>query len=92
MEAIASENYKRSALGRAEILAYAIARVKKVAVSESREIARVAYLGQITNVGNGRARKLLKERSREGRDISVREWAREKVSRLGIARNRTGGV
>ena len=33
-------------------------RENEVAVSESREIARVAYLGQITCIGSGRARKL----------------------------------
>ena len=43
---------------RAGIIACAIARAKKFAVSESREIARVVYLGQITNIESGRARKL----------------------------------
>ena len=76
----------------AGILVCAIGRVKKVAVSESRGIVRVAYLGQIMNIGIGRARKLYKEHSREGRDISVSEWAREKVCRDGITRNRTGSI
>ena len=40
---------------RAGILACAIARSKKVAVSELYEIARVTFLGQITNIGSGRA-------------------------------------
>ena len=38
----------------------------QVALSESREIARVAYLGQITYIESGRARKLKMDRSREG--------------------------
>ena len=33
-------------------------RANEVAVSESHEIARVAYLGEITNIGSGRAQKL----------------------------------
>ena len=45
MEAIARENNKWCAPGRAGILACAISYLKKVAVSKSREIARVAYLG-----------------------------------------------
>ena len=55
MDVVASENYKRSAPERAGMLVCAIRRTKKVAVSESREIASVAYLGQITNIGSGRA-------------------------------------
>ena len=55
---VARENYKGSSPWRAGILASSIARVKKVAVSESLEIARVAYVGQITNIGSGRAQKL----------------------------------
>ena len=70
---VTSENSKRSTLRRFGILACAIGHAKKVAVSESREIAPVAYLGQITNIGSGRVGKLCKKRSREGRDISVRE-------------------
>ena len=54
----ALENYDRSALVRAEILVRAIGRTKKIAVSESREIARVAYLGEITNIESSRAQKL----------------------------------
>ena len=65
---------------------------ESVAVSELCEIARVAYLGQITNIGSGRAWKLLKERCREGRDISVHDWAHEKGCRLRIARNQTGSI
>ena len=65
---------------------------KKVAVLESREIAQVAYLGQITNIESGRAQKLSKECSREGREISVRDWAREKGCRLRIVRNRVCSI
>ena len=64
--------------GGAGILACVNGRVKEVAVSETHEIARVAYLGQVTNIGSGRARKLLKERSREGHVITVRDLASEK--------------
>ena len=61
---------------------------KRVSVSVSCEIKRIAYLGHITNSGSGRAQKLQMERSRECRDISVRDWGREKGNRLRIARNR----
>ena len=40
------------------IIACGNGRANEVAVSESREIAHVAYLGQITFIGSGRARKL----------------------------------
>ena len=73
------ENYKRRAFERTWILACPIGHAKKVAVAESCEIARVAYLGQIINIGSGRAQKLPKGRSREDRDISMRDWACEKV-------------
>ena len=43
---------------RAGILACVIGHAKKVALSESREIARVAYFGKITNIGSGPARKI----------------------------------
>ena len=49
------ENYKRSAPERAGILACAIARAKNFTISKLHEIAQVAYLGQITNIGSGRA-------------------------------------
>ena len=39
----------------ARILACAFGRAKKFAISESREIARIANLGQITNIGSRRA-------------------------------------
>ena len=42
----------------ARILTRTIAHTKMDAASESREIAMVAYLGQITNIKCGRARKL----------------------------------
>ena len=48
------------------ILASADVRANGVAVPESPEIERVAYLGQIKGIGSGRARKLQKERSWEG--------------------------
>ena len=66
--------------------------MKKVAVSESREIAWVAYLGQITNIGSGHAQKLDKECSREGRDISVRDKLFDIGCRLIFARNRTVSI
>ena len=65
MEVVACENYKRSALRRAGILACTISYSKKVAVSKSREIARVAYSGRITNIGSSCARKLYTELYRE---------------------------
>ena len=86
---VARENYKRSAPRRAEILACAISYSKQVAVSESCELARVAYLSQITNIGSGCARKLYKERSREGWDISVRVCTRENGCRFRISPNQT---
>ena len=89
---VARENYKRSALGRVGILVFVIGRSKKVAVSELRVIARVACLVQITNIGNGRARILKKGRFRQGCDISMCDWEREKGCRLGIARNRTSSI
>ena len=55
---MARANYKKSAPERARILACAISYSKKVTDWESHEIARVAYFGQITNIGNSRARKL----------------------------------
>ena len=51
-----------------------------VAVSESREITRVAYLCQITNIGSSCGGKLVKECSLEGQDISVRNWDAKKVA------------
>ena len=92
MEAVECENYKRSAPGKVEILACTIALVKKVAVSKSREIARVAYLGQITNIGSCCARKFEKERSQEEQDISVGDKLLEIDCRLRIARNRSGRI
>ena len=89
---VAPENYKRSTLEWAGILACTIRHMKKVIVSELREIARVAYLGQITNIGSGRARKLLIERTREARENSVHDWAHEKGCCLKITRNRIGSI
>ena len=54
LEVVARENFKRSVPGGSRILARAIARTKRVAVSELRKIARVAYLGQITIIGSSR--------------------------------------
>ena len=50
MEAVTRENYKWSAPTRIGILAWATVRAKKVVISVSCEIARVAILGQITMV------------------------------------------
>ena len=61
-------------------------------LSELREIARVAYFGQITIIGSGRERKLLKVRSHGGRDINVHDCAGEKDCSLRIARNRMGSI
>ena len=58
MEVVARENYKRRAPDRAGIFACAIARAKKVAVSQSREIKWVAYLGQMRNIGCDHTGKL----------------------------------
>ena len=55
IEVLVCENCKRNALGWAGIIACTIGRAKEAAVSELREIAGVAYLGQITNIGSGRA-------------------------------------
>ena len=65
MKAVVREKYKRSAPGKARILACVINYSKKVAVSKSREITRVAYLGQITNIRSGRAQNY--KRSSPGR-------------------------
>ena len=78
MKAVAHKNFRRSALRGVGILSCAIGRAKNVTVSESREIARVTYLVQITNIGSSHAGK---ERSREGQDISMSDWAREKTCR-----------
>ena len=75
-----------------EILACAIGRAKKFAVSESHGIARVAYLGQIMITKSGRTPKFSKERTREGRDISVRDKPLRKGCHLRIARNHTGSI
>ena len=66
--------------------------MKKVAVSELREFAWVAYWVQIMNNESGRAQKFKKERSREDRYFSVHDCAREKDCHLRIARNRTGSI
>ena len=55
---VARENYERSASVSVRILACKISNYKMGAVTESREIARIAYLGQITNIGSGRVQKL----------------------------------
>ena len=56
MEAIVQENYKKSALGWAGILACVIGSAKNDAISESHEIVQVAYLGQIAIIGSGHVR------------------------------------
>ena len=58
LEAVTHKNFKRNTIVRGEILACAIGREKNVAALESCEMARVAYFGQITNIGSGRVRKL----------------------------------
>ena len=73
-----AKNYLKKGTGWAGILASAIARAKKVIVSNSWEIARVAYFGQITIIRSGRTRKLYKECCREVRDISVHDKLLEK--------------
>ena len=65
---------------------------EKVAVSDLPKIARVVYLGQITNIESGCARELKNERSRDGRDISIRNYTHEKGCCLRIAQNRTGSI
>ena len=55
---VARENFKSSAPEGVEILACRIACAKEVDVSKLREITWVAYLGQITIIGGGRAREL----------------------------------
>ena len=92
MEAVACENFERSDPRGAEIFAVVIGRAKNVVLSEPCEIAQVAYFGQITNVGSGRARKLQKDRSRDGWDFSVHDCACEKGRRLRIEQNCTGPV
>ena len=49
---------KGALLGGDSIFARVNERANEVAVSESREIARAAYLGLITSIGRGRAPKL----------------------------------
>ena len=51
MVAIMYKNYNSSAPESAEILVCVISYSKKVALSESHEIACVAYLGQIMIIG-----------------------------------------
>ena len=64
----------------AMLLACVISYTKKVSVSEWHEIGRVAYLGKLTIIRSDRARKLLNERSKAGRDISVHDKLLEKVA------------
>ena len=75
--------------GRNSKLTSASVRAKKVQVSELHEIAPVASLGKIKNIGSDNARKFKKECSREQRQINERERVREKGSSLRIARNPT---
>ena len=53
-----SKIIKGGLLGGDGISAYVNGRANEVAVSQSREIAWVAYLGQIMSIGCGRALKL----------------------------------
>ena len=56
----------------------AISNSKKVAISESREITQVAYLRQVMNIESCRMKKLEKERTQYGLDISVCDKLLEK--------------
>ena len=89
---VALENYERRAPGRSGILTCAIARVKNVAVSESRKIAQKAYLGLITIIESNCEQKLEKEQSREVFDISLRDKLLEKNCCHIIARNHTCSI
>ena len=51
---VARENINGALSGGDGIIACGYGRANEVADSESREIARVAYLGRITNIGSGR--------------------------------------
>ena len=68
------------------------ARANKVRVSELREIAPVASLGQIIYIGSDRTRKLQKDYAREQRKIKERERTREKFWSLRITQNRTSSI
>ena len=85
MEAIARENSKMTAPGSNGKLTNANARAKKVVVLELHEIALIASLDQINNIGSNRARKFKKECTWEQRQIEEHERSREKGSCLRIA-------
>ena len=74
------------------ILACTIGRAKNFAIPKLREIARVAYFGQITSIESSRARKLEKVRSQKSGDVSMRDWARDSGCRLRIMRNCVGNI
>ena len=69
------ENYKRSAPERVRILACAIVRAKMVFVTEFREIAQEALIGQIMNNGSGRARNRTSRLFRPNNEY----WKRSRV-------------
>ena len=83
------ENFKRSASRSNGKLTCASARAKNFAVSDLREIAFVASLGQIYNIASDRARKFKEDCTREQRQINAHERTCEKCWSLRIARNRT---
>ena len=68
------------------------ARAKKVVVSELHEIALVASLGQINNIGSDRVRKFKMECSQVQWQIKESERAREKCWSHRIARNRSSSI
>ena len=77
LEVIGHENSRRRALGCISKLTSVSADAKKVRVSELREIAPIAALGQINNIGSERARKFKKECSREQLQINERKRAQK---------------
>ena len=92
MKAVVSENNKGCAPRRNGILPCAIGRAKKVAVSESREITWVAYLGQITNIGSSRARNYKSRAPRRAGILVCASGRAKKGCCLKIARNCTGSI
>ena len=77
-EVIVRENSVRTAPESNRKLTRASARAKKVSISKLCEIAAVASLGQINNIGNDRAQKFKKECSWEQWLINVLQQARAK--------------
>ena len=86
------ENSKRTALRRNDKLMSTSAHAKVVAVSELPEIAPVASIGQINNIGCDHMSKFKKEGSREQRQNNKRERACKIGLSLRLARNRTSSI